>query len=345
MDRELAIDFVFGDKHFDVKKMDYSQLNNFKKEVKNRTFIHKPITFQSGVIPLLKDYSTFIMLSDLHCVSTWLMLLLAKLFRKDVYLWSHGWYGKEGKLKILIKKIYFGLAKGTFLYGNYAKNLMKQSGLNADKLYVIHNSLMFDEHLSLRKQLKETLLFEDHFNNTNKNLIFIGRLTEQKRLDILFEALSELSSIGFHYNLTIIGTGEKESALKKLSEKMKMNETTWFYGECYDEKIIAELIFNADLCVSPGNVGLTAIHSLTFGTPVITHNNFPLQMPEFEAIEEGKTGSFFEYNSVASLSQSVVDWFSFKHDRNEIRKNCYDMIDKKWNPYYQIEVFKQVLND
>ena len=115
---------------------------------------------------------------------------MAKLFRKDVYLWPHGWYGKEGKLITFIKNIYFVLAKGTFLYGNYAKHVIKQYGLDGYKLYVIHNSLMFDEHLSLRKLLKETLLFEYHFNNTNKNLIIIGQLIDQKRLDILFEVLN-----------------------------------------------------------------------------------------------------------------------------------------------------------
>lgn len=57
----------------------------------------------------------------------------------------------------------------------------------------------------------------------------------------------------------------------------------------------AEFIYNADLCVSPGNVGLTAMHSLVFGCPVITHNCFEWQMPEFEAIQPGITGDFLRW--------------------------------------------------
>lgn len=344
MDKELAIDFVFGDKYLDVKKMDYSLLNNFKKEVKNIRFLKEPLTFQIGVIPLIKDYPTYIMLGDLHSISTWAMLILSKIFRKKIYLWSHGWYGKEGKLKIVLKKIFFGLADGTFLYGNYAKDLMIKAGLNADKLHVIHNSLMYTEHIELRKHTKETLIFQNHFNNNYKNIIFVGRLTAQKRLDMLFQALIELKSLGLVYNLTIIGTGEKEASLKELTEKIGLNKTTWFYGPCYNESLLAELIFNADLCVSPGNVGLTAIHSMTFGTPVITHNNFSKQGPEFEAIKEGVTGAFYTYNNAISLANTIQNWISTQKNRIEIRNKCYKVIDEKWNPYYQIEVIKSTLN-
>ena len=60
-------------------------------------------------------------------------------------------------------------------------------------------------------------------------------------------------------------------------------------GECYSEETNAKLIYNADLCVAPGNIGLTAIHVMMFGCPAITHNDFKWQMPEFEAIKSMET--------------------------------------------------------
>ena len=39
MDKELDCDFYFGNKMDNVKKMDYSLLNNFKKELKNVSLI------------------------------------------------------------------------------------------------------------------------------------------------------------------------------------------------------------------------------------------------------------------------------------------------------------------
>ena len=100
-----------------------------------------------------------------------------------------------------------------------------------------------------------------------------------------------------------IGDGPIASLLRKKAEKM-MEQVT-FLGAVYDEELIASLLWNADLCISPGNVGLTALHSMAYGTPVATHNDFAEQMPEYEAIIEGRTGFFFDRNSVDDLEKET----------------------------------------
>ena len=121
-----------------------------------------------------------------------------------------------------------------------------------------------------------------------------------------------------------------------------LNDQVWFYGASYDEKTNAELIYNADLCVSPGNVGLTAMHALIFGCPVITHNYFEWQMPEYEAIHAGNTGDFFKMDDIADLIATISKWFAVKSDkREEVRKACFKEIDTNWNPYYQMDIIKK----
>ena len=105
------------------------------------------------------------------------------------------------------------------------------------------------------------------------------------------------------------------------------------------------MIFNADLCVSPGNIGLTAIHVLMFGCPAITNNDFAHQMPEFEAIHDGRTGSFFKAGDSSSLADVISDWFmKHKNDRDYVRQACYSEIDSNWNPSYQIEIIKSAIS-
>ena len=48
--------------------------------------------------------------------------------------------------------------------------------------------------------------------------------------------------------------------------------------------------------VSPGNTGLNAVHALSYGTPVATHNNFNKQMPEAAVVEDQITGFLFNEN-------------------------------------------------
>ena len=104
------------------------------------------------------------------------------------------------------------------------------------------------------------------------------------------------------------------------------------------------MIYNADLCVSPGNVGLTAVHSMVFGTPVLTHDDFSHQGPEFEAIHEGETGGFFQCGSINSLVEKIANWFVENKDkRDQVRQICMKEIDDYWTPRFQIEILKKHL--
>lgn len=303
--------------------------------------------YQKSIIPLIwKHYDIYLGLGETHGISTWLFPILVRLFkpRKKVYFWSHGWYGKESKLQIFVKKIFFRLPNGgTFVYGEYAKDLMIKAGIPANKLFVIHNSLAYPQQLALRNTITPTAVYREHFGNINPVLLMIGRLNLRKHLDMLIEAVSILKQRGGNYNVVLIGNGEDKEKLVDLSVKFGVDSQIWFYGACYDEKTNAELIYNSDLCVVPGDIGLTAIHSMMFGTPVITHNHFSFQGPEFEAVKPGITGNFYEYGSVESLADTIHEWFCTQRDREQIRKACYQEIDTQWTPEFQIGVLKEHL--
>jgi glycosyltransferase involved in cell wall biosynthesis len=164
-----------------------------------------------------------------------------------------------------------------------------------------------------------------------------------KKLDMILYAVAKNKAKGIEQNITFIGDGEKRDELESLVKELGLEKNVWFYGPCYNEVELGNIIYNADLCVSPGNVGLTAMHSLVFGTPVLTHNYFPLQMPEFEAIKEGETGGYFEYGNIDSLSDKINEWFIVNRDRNIIRQKCMFEIDNYWTPYFQIDIIKQNL--
>lgn len=333
--------WLFGKANQDIRKMDYSIFKASITEVDTRRFAG--LTFQKKVLGLLRKHDIFLMLGDSRCVSTWLFLLFSKFTpRKKVYLWSHGIYGKESKMEMLFKKFIFKLADGVFLYNNYARELMLKKGFKADKLFVIYNSLDYDQQLKIRHRIRPSDIYKEHYENDYPNLIFIGRLTKIKKLEILLEAVSVLKKRGVFFNVTFVGDGSERKTLERKAEELGIDGSIWFYGACYDEMANAELIYNADLCVAPGNVGLTAIHSMVFGTPVMTHNEFKWQMPEFEAIVPSRTGDFFEYGSIISLVEKIEEWFGGNGIfRDQIREECYKEIDDHWTPQYQIEVLKK----
>ena len=75
--------------------------------------------------------------------------------------------------------------------------------------------------------------------------------------------------------------------------------------------------------ISPGNVGLNAVHFICYGTPVLTHKNFRDQMPEAETFMEGFNGLFHLENNIDSISEKINKWFSLhntKWDREALKK-------------------------
>jgi len=346
MDREFDCDWIFGEALGDIKQMELSKLRGKAKVVKNVSLLGGRAYWQKGVLlQVFNKYTHYIFLGEERCISTWFFLLLALFFpKKKVFFWSHGPYGKEGQIKRMIQKVFYNLVDGTFLYGNYARDVMIKRGFDPKNLHIIHNSLNYDRQLELRNSGLQSDIYKDHFGNDNHVLLFIGRLTKVKQLDRIIDAMALLKEKEDKYNLVFVGDGvERDNLLKKVNDN-DLKNNVWFYGACYDENENAKLIYNADLCVAPGNVGLTAMHSLVFGTPVITHNNFAWQMPEFEAIVSGKTGDYFEYENNESLAKCISQWFvDENYNREANRQSCFTQIDENWTPKFQINVLNNNL--
>ncbi|MGV8135441.1 MAG: glycosyltransferase family 4 protein [Mangrovibacterium sp.] len=344
MEKEYNCYWHFGDWDTDIKCFDTSKLKNVQyHRILNQ---RKRIYWENGLTKLIKSkqFDTFFMHGETHNLSCWCFFLLKRFFyrKKKVFLWTHGWYGKETKIEAFLKMWMYRTVDGIFTYGDYARRLLMERGISQDKVFVIHNALHYEEQLALRNSILQSDIYKDHFGNNDPTIIFIGRLTKAKRLDLLIDALSELTSKGLAYNLVLVGNGVKRDELEKQTKKLCMGDRVWFFGACYDEKTNAELIYNASLCVSPGNIGLTAMHVLMFGTPVATHNNYAYQGPEFEAIHEDQTGTFFIQNNVDSIVNTIERWFVTKvGKREEIRVACYKEIDDYWTPQFQIRVIKE----
>ena len=346
MDREILCDFYFGD-HLSnpVKAMEYCELMGFKKILKNRWFWNN-FYWQYGAIRLaFKPYKKYIISGSPFCISTWLILFLLKIQRKKAFLWSHGWYGDETILKRILKKIFFNLSSRIFLYGDYARNLMIKEGFAPYKLVCIYNSLDYDIQLAQRKCLTKTQIFTNHFGNNYPVLIYIGRIQKIKKLDLLLLAVKKLHKKSYMCNVVLVGDNTDEQGLEALVIDYNLKDFVWFYGPCYEETKISELIYNADLCVSPGNVGLTAVHCLGYGTPVVTHGERKDQMPEFEVIKAGVTGDFFNVNDVSSLEETIQKWLITNPTKNEkMVNNCFTIVDSRYNPYKQIQIISNSLN-
>lgn len=348
MDTELKCNFYFGDKvESDIKKLDYTRLIGFKKELKNEKILGTSFSWQKGAWQLIfKKYKFFVITGEPYYISNWVIIILGKFLGKKVIPWSHGIKGDSTNKMEWFERYFFKLCPIVLLYGNYSRNLMIRKGFNSDKLICIYNSLDYKKQMTVRKQLRKSDIFSNYFKNDSAVIIYVGRIQKSKNLESLIKVLKDLNSHKSECNLVFIGKDLGDNQVVETSKKLKIQNKIWFYGPCYEEEKIGELIFNAAVCVSPGPVGLTALHSLTYGTPVITNDAFEKQMPEFEVIVPGKTGDFFKNDKLKDLQKKIKIWITLNHEeRLEVRKNCYEIIDSNWNPESQLNTLKTIFTD
>lgn len=345
-DQEFDIGWCFGTVDGNIKEMDHSLLKNVKVY---ETIKWKFNTYKfKGIDEVAKDKTIdgYVLIGEFRMLSMWKLPYLIKLHnpKAKILFWTHGWYGREGFAKKLIKKLFFAPVDGILLYGNHARNLMIKEGFKKEKLFVIHNSLNYPVQIKLRNEIYPSTLYSNYFGNTSPVLVMIGRLNMRKHLHLLIEAVAKLKAQGDIFNVVMIGDGEDRQKLELLVDSLNIKEQVWFYGACYDEKTNAELIYNADMCVVPGDIGLTAMHAMMFGCPCITHDYFPNHGPEFEAIQDGITGAFYKQGSVESLSHTIEKWYKeHQGKRDKIRQACYDEIDNNWTPEFELKVLKEAL--
>lgn len=320
--------------------------------VKNRWVFGK-ILWQTKVLwySISSQFDGIIYLGSPNFITTWLGSIIAKTKGKPTLFWTHGFL-KSNNLRDRIKELFFRIPNGLLLYGNKAKNNLISRGFNSDSLFVIYNSLDYNNQIKIKKKIKKEDLFElkkQLFRNYDLPvIIFIGRLTYQKKLSDIVTVTEKLHKMGIPVNVLFVGDGLMKNNLKKSVEKLSLLEYFTFFGSCHDELKLAHLITLSDICVSPGEVGLTAMHSLVYGTPVITHNREEFQMPEYEAIIEGVTGGLYDYGSIDSLLLKVKEWL-MKEITTKIKDNCCKIIDDYYNPNIQSilinKAVKKVLNE
>jgi glycosyltransferase involved in cell wall biosynthesis len=317
----------------------------------NNIWFGKHILWQWGLVrhALFGSYDILILLGSMYYISNWVAVLVAKMKKKKVLMWTHGVRGHEKGVKGAIRKYFYNLSDGLLLYGNSDKEILKKDGLEAENMHVIYNSLDFDLQQKVIKQINSQdiekkrkslgVVFDE------KVIICICRLTPNKNVPLLLDVLKILDSEKIKTRTIIIGDGPDRDKLVVKAKELNISKNIIMYGPCYNEKEIALLHNIADVSVMPGDVGLSVIHSLTYGVPMVTHDNFNKHGPEFEAISQGLTGGFYKYGDPNDLARELKYWVNkTSQNRQKTRQQCKKIIEKYYNPNYQQKIICRVIS-
>jgi glycosyltransferase involved in cell wall biosynthesis len=99
--------------------------------------------------------------------------------------------------------------------------------------------------------------------------VSIGRLDWVKGLDVLLDALADLSRRGIEFSADIAGRGPLGSALRQQSSRLGLESRVRWHE---DEVDVAGLLSGSDVFVTATRFetfGMAALEAMTFGLPVV----------------------------------------------------------------------------
>lgn len=282
---------------------------------------------------------------DARFLSVWAQSMALRRRHEQVLFWTHGWLRPPQGAVGRVRHAFYRLADRLLLYGDRGKAIGVADGFAPERLHVINNSLDYPAQALVRAAVSDDelrALRVSLFGEAETPVVMCcARLTPNRGLDLLLEALRRLRDEGHCVHALLVGEGPERGALEQYARAHDL--TVHFYGACYDEATLARLFMLSHACVSPGWVGLTAVHSLTYGTPVISHDNARQQGPEFEAISDGETGSLFRQYDVADLAECIRLWTAAPMVSPAVRTRCWERIEQHYNPDVQMQVLRQAL--
>lgn len=242
-------------------------------------------------------------------------LLLARVNGIRTILWGHGYSKQETRIRKWIRDSVGRLADGLMFYDYSTAAQYRDNGWKKEKIFVAPNSL--DQSVIQGARAKwlgnpEALgRFRRENGLSGRNIIYIGRVYAENRLDIIIKALPAIRKKYPDTRLLVIGKeNEVVEDLKLLVQELGMTDAVRWIGAVYNEEEIAPYMLSSLLCCYPANIGLSIMHAMGYGVPVVTGDDIAAHNPEIHVLDNGSNGLLFKDLDIGSLADRICGAFS-----------------------------------
>ncbi len=208
------------------------------------------------------------------------------------------WLGKYNPKRML-------RADGIIAYTEHAKRYYVAAGFREKDIWVASNSPDTDALHDYREEWlehrDELATLRGRFSPQGEKIIFLmGRLNNDRKVDVLLGALSELKKKGFSPALVIVGDGSERVRLTDLAVRLGLT-SVFFEGAIYDEKELTKYFLISDIFVTPGVSSLAIKMAMYFGKPVVTVD-YGLEVHD---VQDGVNGLIFPMDNVGELAGKI----------------------------------------
>lgn len=238
--------------------------------------------------------------ADFKVFSVWFLSFLSLIGLKHVWLHGQGGYKKSGWFNCLVYNFFVFCSSGYICYNSYSEEKLK-----AKVFKFLHHKI---------HHVNNTLYLPPAVVNTrysSEKIAYVGRIREGSNIELLLQACRELGKVAI-----IVGASDNAGYLENLQ---KLYPEATFTGPIYNLSDQQRVLADCALGVYPGDAGLSVVHYMALGLPVLVHDSWDLHMgPEPTYVDPGVNGLTFLRGDLISLKsgiQSLADDPGFRNEK------------------------------
>lgn len=191
---------------------------------------------------------------------------------------------------------------------------------------------------------KDKIQQNNDFSKRENRILYVGRFDENKRPEWIIDAYNNLNHS--KYDVHFVGSGQRESYLRRKVNNMNLNESIIFHGRIPREKVFGHMQ-QATTLVLPSefeSCGNVLIEAMASGCPVISSNTDGAQ----QLISHQETGLLFDkYNKEelyiqldkllsdpelqSAVSQNAIEYIKKNHTVKKIAEQYYQKYKDIYN--------------
>lgn len=204
---------------------------------------------------------------------------------------------KNFLIKIVMKKALDISNLRIYVSEGVKKSFHRNFKINKSEETVIYNGIgkeFLDTRMHKRTRIEQKKC----------KIIFIGRVTKVKGVDLLINAIKDLKDKNYNIQLTIVGDGEEKENLERLTKELGLGNEVIFVGR---QKNVIDWLDDSDIFVYPSvwqeAFGISVVEAMARGCiPIVSdHGGLP------EIVDDKINGYIVRNLSSKSLSKVIKE--------------------------------------
>jgi len=294
------------------------------------------VVYQRGLLAQLHSgqYDMVIAEFNPRIISNMFACIYAQRSQARFIWWGHGTSPRSGSTSVGLRLWLIRLANAVIFYDAVQAERFVSLGVPRDKVFVAPNSIDTEEIDTLA---------QNRPRHERNRILYIGRLIPEKKVELLIRGFAlAYPQLDPETKLTVIGDGPERARLEHLAEQLGLTDQVEFTGTIYQQDLLAPWFNSAWVSVSPGYIGLSAIHSIAYGIPMVVAQD-ELHSPEIAALKGGVNTLFFPSDDTAALAQRLLHLANDQERWRHMAQAARRTVHERFSLSAMVGVFEQAV--